>query len=149
MLKDKTRDYATSAFRMYASLGKPTYDELKKRIYERALLDENIEPSKAVIKANAELENKTPLLLDVLAVEKTLEMLNKGKKEHIVKAIEQIYFTYPDEPLGKNAITSKVRRFAYEYGAVERTVFRWLKEARLLFSAIRGLRIDDDIKSCQ
>ncbi len=149
MLKDKTRDYATSAFRMYASLGKPTYDELKKRIYERALLDENIEPSKAVIKANAELENKTPLLLDVLAVEKTLEMLNQGKKEHIVKAIEQIYFTYPEEPLGKNAVISKVRRFCYNYGAAERTVFYWLKEARLLFSAIRGLRIDDDVKSLQ
>lgn len=149
MLKDKTRDYATSAFRMYASLGKPTHDELKKRIYERALLDENIEPSKAVIKANAELENKTPLLLDVLAVEKTLEMLNQGKKEHIVKAIEQIYFTYPEEPLGKNAVISKVRRFCYNYGAAERTVFYWLKEARLLFSAIRGLRIDDDVKSLQ
>ncbi len=149
MLKDKTRDYATAAFRMYAALGRPQYDELKKKIYETALLDKDTEPSKAVIKANAELENKTPLLLDVLAVEKTLEMLTRGKKEHIVSAVEQIYFTYPEEPLGKNAVISKVRRFCYDYGASERTVFYWLKEARLLFSAIRGLRIDDDVKSLQ
>ena len=150
MKKDRTRDYATDAFRLYASLGKPKYEELKKRIYNDALFCENAEPSRAIIKANSEIENNTPLLLDVMAVEKTIDILIQGKKEHIVKAIESVYFVTPYKPLHKNEVIDRVRYFAQELPASERAVFYWLKEARLLFAAIRGLRINDDIiKSLQ
>ena len=78
MKKDFTRDYATEAFRLYAAMGKPSYEEATKQIYEAALNDcEFKDPEIANLSAEAAVSNATPLLLDILAVEKTIDILVK------------------------------------------------------------------------
>ena len=43
--------------------------------------------------------------------------------------------------LSSMLITARVRRYSLTAFASERNVYLWLKEARLLFAAVRGLRI--------
>lgn len=142
MKKDFTRDYTTEAFRLYAAMGKPTYEAARKSIYEAELSKRNsVDPATAVQQAEIAVEKKAPMLLDILAVEKTIELLERGEKPHIVAAIKEVYFAHPLQPLHKGDISGRVRRFAIVCPTDERTVYRWLKEARLLCAAIRGLRI--------
>ena len=145
MKKDFTRDYATEAFRLYADMGKPSYDEASKSIYNKAIADcEFKNPDIAVSIAEAAVNRATPLLLDILAVEKTIEILQRGGKEHIVRAVENVYFVQPKLPLRRGDITARVRRYSLTAFASERVVYTWLKEARLLFASVRGLRITKD-----
>lgn len=148
MKKDFTRDYVTEAFRLYAAMGKPTYEEAQKRVYEIELSKRSdIDPSIAVVQAEKAVKNNTPLLLDILAVDKTIELLERGEKGHIVAAVKAVYFTEPAAPLRRGDISKRVRYHALSCPTDERTVYRWLKEARLLCAAVRGLRIADaDIK---
>lgn len=143
MRKDITRDYVTEAFRLYARLGKPTYEQARQRVYDEQLdrFSSKLPPEKAVEYTEKALDKHTPFLLDIMAVNKTIELLEQGKKEHIIKAIESIYFIYPEQQIYKGEISGRVRHFACRYMADERTIYRWLKEARLLCAAIRGLRI--------
>ena len=147
MKKEFTRDYATEAFRLYAAMGKPTYDEAKQIIYNKALSDcEFKEPEVATQTAEIAVEKATPLLLDILAVEKTIDILTRGGKTHIVRAVEDVYFVQPKLPIRRGDITARVHRHSLTSFASERIVFLWLKEARLLFASIRGLRIPEEDK---
>lgn len=141
MKKDRTRDYATAAFRTYAALGKPKYEELKSRIYKDALSGRN--PQRALLQAEKAVCDKSALLADIMAVNRTLELLEQGGKGHIIAAVEAVYFVRPEIPITKKVITERVKRVAYEMPAAERSVFYWLREARLLFADIRGLYTDD------
>lgn len=144
MKKDFTRDYVTEAFRLYAAMGKPTYEDAKATIYKAELMNyKSFDPATAVQQAEIAVEKKEPMLLDILAVEKTIELLERGKKPHIIAAIKEVYFAYPLQPLRKGDISGRVRRYSLQCPTDERTVYRWLKEARLLCAAIRGLRITD------
>lgn len=143
--KEWYMDYATHAFVRYANLGCPTREQYEERIrndcYRRLSLHE---PSFIVIKANAEVSVREPLLKDIDAVNRVFAVLEKQNKPHIAAAIRAVYFV---EPYGKpkhGAITSRVRRFAYEYPANERTVYKWLKSARLLFCKERQLNTGFD-----
>ena len=105
MKKDFTRDYATEAFRLYAAMGKLSYEEATKQIYEAALNDcEFKDPEIANISAEAAVNNATPLLLDILAVEKTIDILERGNKTHIARAISDVYFVQPEQPLRRGDI---------------------------------------------
>jgi len=150
---DHTRDYATEAFRYYALMGRPTYEQLKQEMYDRILDQEKRELVKvkgltdptanAQINAEKEVEKREPELLDILAVGKTVEMLALGKKEKIVQCLEMVYFLEPNRPIRKGEITERVL-YATTHPKVlasERQVYYWLKEARCLFAMIRGLRI--------
>lgn len=119
MKKDITRDYATDAFRLYAALGKPS--------------------SAAALKSGM----CQPLLLDVSAVNETIKKLIKDNKGYIVKAVEGVYFNLPDDVLRKGDISMRVIKMARELYATEDTVYKWLREARTLFSIFRGLRHDE------
>ncbi len=144
MKKDFTRDYAIEAFRLYAAMGKPTYDEAKEKIYKKALNDcEFKDPETANLAAEGAVNKETPLLLDILAVQSTLEMLCRGNKGHIARAVAEVYFVQPEQPLRRGDITMRVRRHSLTAFASERNVYLWLKEARLLFAATRGLRISE------
>ncbi len=154
MKKDFTRDYATEAFRLYASMGRPTYEEAAKSIYQKALSDCGLSsPEVANIAAETAVTNASPLLLDILAVEKTIELLERGNKTDIIKAISAVYFTEADYPLRRGCITERVRRCSLSLFASERSVYFMLKQARLLFASLRGLRISesdaDKIQSLQ
>lgn len=148
MKKDFTRDYTTEVFRAYAAAGEPTYEEMRKRIYEEELSKRSsLDPAIAISQAEIATEKQTPYLLDIMAAEKTIELLERGEKPQIIAATKAVYFTRPLQPLRRGDISDRVRRFSISYPADERTVYRWLKEARLLCAAVRGLRITDaDIK---
>lgn len=151
MLKDHIRDYATEAFRYYAAEGKPTYEKLRQQLYTDILRREKKELSviegladptiNAQINAEREVERQMPKLLDILAVEKTLDMLNIGHKYDIVKCIELVYFIEPSRAIKKGEIQERARAAGLLVCIDERTVYRYLKAARKLFAITRGLRI--------
>lgn len=144
MKKDFTRDYATEAFRMYAAMNKPTYKEAAKMIYDKALKEcEFQNPELANLAAESAVTKATPTLLDIMAVEKTISILQSGNKSHIAKAVSDVYFTQPTLPLRRGDISARVRRHSLEAFSSERNIYLWLKEARLLFAALRGLRISE------
>lgn len=112
MKKEESRDYITAAFRYYAA----------------------VKAGKAKVKTIPEEE-------DFDAVEKTLELLVRGGRRYIADAVKAVYFVDCQKPLRKQAITMRVRRFAITVSADERTVYRWLREARRICMGVRGLRL--------
>mgnify|MGYP000882744069 CR=1 FL=1 len=144
MKKDVTRDYTTEVFRTYAAAGAPSYAAARMSVYETELLKRReLEPSLAIEQAEIATEKQTPYLLDIMAAHKTFELLERGGKAHIIAAVKAVYFVCPRQPLRRGDTTERVRRFAVACPTDERTVYRWLKEARLLCAAIRGLRITE------
>lgn len=120
-MRDTTRDYTVAQFRLYASLGFP---------------------SKAQVVANKTMHRA--LQLDLLAVIDTLDALTSSDKDYIRQAVCAVYFVAPTAPLQKGEINFRVTKFAINNYTDERTVFRWLKEARLLCADYRGLNIGTD-----
>ena len=144
MLKDHTRDYAVSAFRRYAKLGCVSVAEYEEKIRNDVYIRyENIEPKRVLIKAEEAVKAAAPLLSDIDAVERSFAMLRANGKEYIVDAVMEVYFVSPDKPLRKNQIQRRVLAFAMKVPADERTVYRWLKNARDLFAVCRGLTLSD------
>lgn len=121
MRKDITRDYAVEMFRLYARMGKPTYEALSKSI-------------------SGDYAVNSPVLLDIKAVEDTIQILEHKNKSYVIAAVEAVYFAYPNTPLRRNDISYRVYRFALSYPSSESSVWAWLKEARLLCAQQRGLR---------
>lgn len=117
-MRDNTRDYTVAQFRLYAVLGYP---------------------SKAQVIADKAMHRA--LQLDLLAVIDTLNALTSSGKDYICQAVSAVYFVAPTAPLHKGEINSRVTKFAINNYTDERTVFRWLKEARLLCAKLRGLNI--------
>ncbi len=143
MKKDSTRDYVTEIFRKYAAAGYPTYEQEAEKIAKTA--SANItSPEKAIMIGERALTQKASYLADILAAEKTFEILSKGNKYIAVKAVKAVYGVQPLMPLHRGDITNRVKRFALLCPADTATVYRWLKEARLLCAALRGLTVDDD-----
>nr|DAL39056.1 MAG TPA_asm: hypothetical protein [Caudoviricetes sp.]DAO07151.1 MAG TPA: hypothetical protein [Caudoviricetes sp.] len=120
-MRDTTRDYTVAQFRLYASLGFP---------------------SKAQVVADKTMHRA--LQLDLLAVIDTLDALTSSDKDYIRQAVCAVYFVAPTAPLQKGEINFRVTKFAINNYTDERTVFRWLKEARLLCADYRGLNIGTD-----
>lgn len=120
-MRDTTRDYTIAQFRLYASLGFP---------------------SKAQVVADKTMHRA--LQLDLLAVIDTLNDLTNSGKDYICQAVNAVYFVAPTKPLHKGEINLRVTKFAVSNYTDERTVFRWLKEARLLCADYRGLNIGTD-----
>lgn len=144
MEKDFTKQYITEAFRLFSRLGCPTYEAAREIVYQQELKKRSeVSPEIGIIQAERAVEKQTPTLLDILAVDETLRLLQRGEKPNIVAAVRAVYFVNPQQPLRRGDISNRVRRFAITYPSDERTVYRWLKEARLLCAAIRGLRISD------
>jgi hypothetical protein len=120
-LKDSTKDYTIAQFRSYAALGCP---------------------SKAQIISDKTMHKA--LRLDLLAVIDTLNALTSSGKNYICQAVSAVYFVAPTKPLHKGEINLRVTKFAVNNYIDERTVFRWLKKARLLCADYRGLNIGTD-----
>ncbi|MBO5023595.1 MAG: hypothetical protein J6D11_04740 [Clostridia bacterium] len=160
MEKDFTKAYITEAFRVYARMGKPTYEQARESIFKKELAKRaDLSPEKAIESAERALDAQAPLLLDIEAVNATLDLLHEGGKKEIIAAIFAVYFTDPHSPIRRGDISNRVRRFAYTSHYDERNIYRWLKHARLLCATLRGIRISDaderryktslEIASCQ
>ncbi len=150
MKKDNIRDYATEAFRYYAACGMKNSEELKQlvkdRIYEQSKREIFRSGSGsyadntacAVMKAEDEILDLQAEILDIIAVEKTMKQLAPGQR----KAVEIVYFTDAGKELEKGDISKRVNKAEIEIPASTITIYRWLKNARFIFSQERGLRIE-------
>ncbi|MBR5586727.1 MAG: hypothetical protein IKW02_02080 [Clostridia bacterium] len=120
MKKSNVRDYAVSAFRYY---------EAAKRKKGEILLPEDERLASGC-------------LLDLMAVEKTLRMLENSREgEEIMKALKRVYFTMPGREFKKNEISDRVCLAANELHVAEPTVYRLLNRGITAFARNRGLRI--------
>ena len=145
MKKDHLRDYVTEAFRLYARLGCRSYEEVKELIANDALDISLIgrNPALQMISVETAIKHSEPMLLDILAVDRTLEMLELGERGYIARAVRDVYFVQPFKPLHKGDITDRVRWFSLSEPISEKQVYQWLRYARLLCAAVRGLRLDE------
>lgn len=150
MKKDFIRDYATEAFRYYASIGK-TFEEIKEEIYKIAIEESKKTEIKtnnicsptelALMRAEKEVIEKKGELEDILAVEETIKQLaHERNGVEIKKAIELVYFVAPEKEFERNEFSSRVLNAAKEIHCDERTIYRYLGKARNMFAENRGLR---------
>lgn len=150
MKKDTIRDYATEAFRFYASCGKLSANDIKERIYktiaedyrrvkEVNIKDSNFFDSTAIkaIQIDEEVSRLKAEFEDIIAAEKTLERLSHNERQ----AVDIVYFTDANKPICKNDISSRVHKAELIIPASESTIYRYLKKARTIFARERGLRI--------
>lgn len=136
--KDHNQDSAVYAFVCYAYLGCPTKAELEDRIRrEAALAYPSTQPEKAALAADRAVAKQIGLLRDISAVNAVLDTLRDNGKQYIVDAVTAVYFYHPHRKLREGAIKARIRRFAVEYPAGERSVYRWLKSARTLLAIYR------------
>lgn len=126
MIKDTTRDYIIAAFNLYAVCNCPTTEEIHKRLHTQF---------------------NSAQLLDLLAVSKTMEQLRTSDRDYIYRAVEAVYFKQPFKKLQKGEIESRVVDFAIKNYVDERSVWRWLKEARTICAEERGLNIYPTIEN--
>ena len=138
MKKSSITDYATAAFALYYRYGCRGAEELSEYLYQRELLRHD-RPEIAVKRAEATLVEYAPLIADVAAVEKTLNLLKQCGDPARYRAIEIVYLQ--SGVINRKAISFRVRRAAIETPTTERTIYRWLKEARTVFAEFRGLNV--------
>lgn len=158
MQKDHLRDYATNAFRVYAAAGCPTYDQMRKCILDdimrsstecSAVCKGPSRPTEAmIIAADERLDRAAGKLADIMAVIRTVEQLKQYRDgEAMLRCLKTVYFTHPFRFPEKGEISSRVRSAAEREHVDDRTVYRWLSEARKLFSVERGLNISNPVSS--
>ncbi len=140
MKKDNIRDYATSAFATYAKYGRRNEQEVRELIYHSELKKHD-RPDIAVKRAEEEVSRNYALLMDIAAVDKTIDLLKKCGDPNRLKAVEAVYLDC--SPIRKQEISRRVRKIAYELPVGERTVYRWLKEARIIFAELRSLNVSE------
>ena len=147
MKKDHIRDYATEAFRYYSFMGKPHKEDLEKKYYQEALEEYErrqqmggtgiSKPTEqAIMYAEGILRQKQAELWDILAVEKTLAQLHAWERQ----AVEIVYFPHAQRNIKRGEIQDRVNQASIRIPADERTVYRYLRKARLIFAYERGLR---------
>ena len=125
MKKDPTRDYITEAFRAYAAYGEKSEEEARGIMGERAGSCE-------------------PLLSDIAAVHETLRLLRHAGRTDIVDAVRSVYFTDASHVPRRGSFSARALAFAVDYPTSERNVYLWLREARLLCAALRGLTVSEE-----
>ena len=156
MKKDNITDYAIDAFRFYVRKGRPTYEGLMDEIIKQADQEAKQEivgssggiakPTEyAVFRREQALQMHEAELLDILAVNKVITMLNINETgKRIMDALEAIYFVHPFRDFERGEISCLVIKAGQEkLFCSEKTVYRYLKEARQLFAYERGLRISE------
>lgn len=148
-MKDYIRDYATAAFRFYAVNNKNT-EAFKEKIRQDALetiakregKSSTCSPTEGMlIKAENALIEKMASIADMEAVDKTLAELEVKRRRDIIKTIEMVYFDDCNQELDKGFIQTKVQFASIALEVSERTVYNYLKKARVLFAYSRGLRL--------
>lgn len=146
MKKDDVRDYATAAFRFWASQGCPSYEEaverIRRRAYSRAC---GADPAKIVAYAETEIEKAAAGLCDIMACSQVFETLESTERELVCAAVRAVYMADPRRLPKRGELSRRVLAFAFETPLSERQVYVYLKQARDLFALARGLRIDDEL----
>lgn len=146
MIKDNIRDYAVGAFRFYAKLGKPTYEEYKRKMYNYAVSvykdNDLLSETEKEIKAQKLFQGLKPEIEDIRAVESVMKKLEKNPDAAPLKRIvEIVYFQNPGDKYERSDITYRVHKAEIEAAVSEAGVYRYLKKVRIMFAEERGLRI--------
>ena len=85
--------------------------------------------------------NKRELALDLLAVRDLLMILKLKNDVQTLNILNEIYFlpfsNHPQRQMGKNEMSYRILRFAYENHIDERTVYRKLQKARAIWQRVR------------
>ena len=142
-IKDHLRDYCTDAFRFYARWGG------RQNYIDNLLADLKREKGTGVCSpTESELMHKERVMkekhaeiADLDAVEFVLRVADRDVR----RAVELVYLDRPHDELEWGDIKERVHYAEIHIPASERQVYRWLKEARMMFAEERGLRS----KSCQ
>ncbi len=144
MKKDNVRDYATAAFRFWASVGCPTYEGAVAKIRRRALSKAGAS-EEAEAFATSELKKREGQLEDIRACSETFRALKASGRSYVCKAVKEIYMVCPGRPLRKNELSGRVLCFSQENFYSERQVYYFLHEAGREFAIRRGLRLEDEL----
>ena len=155
MRKDHLRDYATSAFAFYSSVGGlKRYQEAKFNeflfTHEQQEIAAGSGPSDAVAAANIRAEREMEsdevkaAVADLQAVESTLDFirwLSYGREMR--KALELVYFKISPDELGGDVIGGLVKSASLSIPASISSVYGWLGNARAIFAKHRGIRLSE------
>ena len=145
MNKDHIRDYATAAFRYWASQGCPTYDEAVIKIKSKAERQSaGIEKETALAFIAALIQKYSGELEDIRACEETFTYMRNHGKECVCSAVRDVYMAFPRKKLAKGELTGRVVRFSMENYYSERQVYYFLTEACEKFAEMRHLRCENE-----
>lgn len=148
MKKKHYRDYATEAFRFWSEEGPA--DRYKQRLWDEAIRRQHqaegrsglSNPTEAAIRrAEDELQKKEAQVFDLDAVDRTMKIIRalpEGK--NMIEALRIVYMEEPQRDFKKGEIQARIVHASQKIGASERTIYRWLGEARHIFAYERGLR---------
>ena len=143
--KEIYMDTVTGIFARVSMLKYPTAEEYTARVradvYKRLA---QLNPQIIVAKADAAVITSKPIIEDIEAVCKTFSNLMDRGKGYIIDAVKAVYFPYKGKVKIPNEILKeRTLAFAMQVPCDERTVYRWLKEARTICAFYRGLTIEE------
>jgi hypothetical protein len=143
MRKEIYRDYATAAFLLYAIEG--SSEQYRKRIREEAMFSSGngkkerfgSPTDSAIARADQAIEDAQATIADIEAVERTISIIEANSLSvKKLQALKLVYMTTDQD----SKIKDKVHFAEIQIPASEKTIFRWLKDSRLIFARERGLR---------
>ena len=144
MKREHYRDYAIEAFRFYARTGK-TVDQLRDEMLEDPVNKAEYELRGGDISKPTEYEllhiqemlgHREGELLDLIAVEKTLNQLQQLERE----AVNMVYMKDATMKIERGDIQNRVSIASVNIGASESQIYRFLRKARNVFCLERKLR---------
>lgn len=151
-----TRDYLVDCFRLHAGLG--GHEQFRRKLEQiksAAVQEQNyvqgnsglpMPTEAAMFRMDEATENLQLVLRDLEAVGKTLRILERRNNgAEIMQAIKYIYMAEPDKPLTRGVFKERVRWCEIHIPAAERTIYYWLKTARLQLMAELGMRTKNNI----
>jgi len=143
MKKDHLRDYCTEAFRFYAkSGGRNTFLKTIENDIVKSKGNGVCKPTEAaLIRQEQIIAEHAAELADIEAVSKVLVSLDMCNHRDMIRAIEIVYFADCWRDLEKGDISTRVHKAELIIPASEKTIYRWLKQARIMLAKERGLRL--------
>lgn len=143
MKRDCYRDAATLAFIRYGELRGKTADEYREEL-KKSIIDELKygDPAAVSQKVESELRRYEGFFDDLYAVEEVLGHFLSKDKEYVVDAVKAVYMAYPFGKMSHKETVYRVRCHAYSVPVTEKQVYKWLKDARVLFAKKRKLAFE-------
>lgn len=143
MKKDHLRDYCTEAFRFYAkSGGRNTFLRTIENDIVKSKGNGICKPTEAaLIRQEQIIAEHAAELADIEAVSKVLVSLDMCNHRDMIRAIEIVYFADCWRDLEKGDISSRVHKAELTIPASQNTIYRWLRQARIMVAKERGLRL--------
>lgn len=137
MKKESAMDYAVGAFRYWAELGCPSYEEAAARVRSDALGKYGDRADFA----ESAMADAAPGLYDILACEVTFREFERRGDELFCDAVREVYMVSPGRRIRRGELSARVRAFACARYLSERQVYYYLSRARREFLQNRGLRL--------